>query len=625
MCGIVGLYLPQDRPDPALLHRMNQTLIHRGPDGEGYFADGPVGLAMRRLAIIDLVSGDQPIFNEDRTVAVVYNGEIYNYRDLRAELERLGHRFTTQSDTEVLVHGYEEWGDDLPVHLNGMFAFALWDSRKQRLLLARDHLGIKSLYYAPLAGGGLAFASELKALFPVPGWSREIDPLALDWFLATRYIPSPRTIYQGARKLPPAHRLIIGAGEALRIERYWDIPFTPDERSDEREWSERLRQTLTDAVRRQMVADVPLGAFLSGGVDSSIIVGLMAGVSVEPVRTFTVVFPGWGGLDESAYARAVAERFGTAHTEIAVEADVAREWPELARHLDEPFADPATLPTWLMARQTRQHVTVVLTGEGADELFQGYGWYGWPRPLPLPAFLARPLRRLVQKALSGRRGRHRLLALLAPDFGTLYAESILSSVSQAEERLAWYRPEWRAHLTAMAPLADLAERWDEPTARPTAPSSWMQELDLKVWLEGDPLTKADRATMLASLEARVPFLDRDAVELVARIPATWHWRGGINKWLLRQTFGDLLPPEVAHRPKHAFEVPVGAWLRGPLCSYLEAALADTCALWQILRPEPVREMARLHLAGRRDFSRELWALLHLAFWWETHGGATPVP
>lgn len=612
MCGIVGLYLPHDSPDPALLRRMSATLAHRGPDGEGSFTEGPIGLAMRRLAIIDLVTGDQPIFNEDRTIGVVYNGEIYNYRVLRAELERLGHRFATQSDTEVLVHGYEEWGDDLPLHLNGMFAFALWDGSRKRLLLARDHLGIKPLYYALLPDGGLAFASELKALLPVEGWSRELDPLALDWFLATRYIPSPRTIYLGARKLPSAHRLVIGVREPLRVERYWDIAFTPDERSDEREWSERLRETLTDAVRRQIIADVPVGAFLSGGIDSSIIVGLMAQATTEPVRTFTVVFPGWGGLDESAYARGVAKWFGTAHTEISVEADVAQEWPELARHLDEPFADPAALPTWLMARQTRQHVTVVLTGEGADELFQGYGWYGWPKPLPLLAFLARPLRRYIQKALSGRRGRHRLLALLAPDFGTLYAESILSSVSQAQERLTWYHPDWQAHLTAMAPMADLE---DMLATLPATLSSRMQELDLKLWLEGDPLTKADRMTMLASLEARVPFLDRGVVELVAHIPPRWHRRGGVSKWLLRKTFADLLPPDVARRPKHAFEVPISAWLRGPLRPLLEDALAGNSPLWTILRPEPIQRMAQLHLAGHRDFGRELWALLHLAFWW----------
>jgi asparagine synthase (glutamine-hydrolysing) len=615
VCGICGIIRMDALPDRAFLQRMNATLCHRGPDGEGYFTDGPVGLAMRRLAIIDLQTGDQPIFNEDRTVAVVFNGEIYNYRELRAELQKRGHRFYTQSDTEVLTHGYEEWGDDLPTHLNGMFAFALWDAQRQRLLLARDHLGIKPLYYAELPGGGLAFASELKALFPVNGWSREIDPLALDWFLAARYIPAPRSIYLGVRKLPPACRLTVGVKEPLRIERYWDFTFAPDD-TDGQDWPERLHQVLSAAVRRQMVADVPLGAFLSGGIDSSILVGLMARVSAEPVRTFTVVFPGWGTLDESAYARQVAERFATAHTEIAVEADVAREWPELARRLDEPFADPATLPTWLMARQTRQHVTVVLTGEGADELFQGYGWYGWPRPLPLPAFLARPLRNLARRSLSGRRGRHRLLAMLAPDFGTLYAESILSSVSQAEERLAWYRPDWLAHLAAMAPMADLE---DMLAIHHTPSSSLMQELDLKVWLEGDPLVKADRATMLASLEARVPFLDREVVELAARIPAHWHRREGLSKWLLRRSFSDLLPEEIAQRPKHAFEVPVGSWLRGPLRPPLEHALADASPLWQVLRPEPIRRMMHLHLAGRRDYSRELWALLHLAFWWETYG------
>ncbi|MFN3929667.1 MAG: asparagine synthetase B family protein, partial [Thermoflexus sp.] len=278
--------------------------------------------------------------------------------------------------------------------------------------------------------------------------------------------------------------------------------------------------------------------------------------------------------------------------------------------------DPATLPTWLMARQTRPHVTVVLTGEGADELFQGYSWYGWPAPLPIPGFLAQPLRRLVQRWWSGRRGRHRLLALLAPDFSTLYAESVLSSVSQAEDRLAWYRPDWRGYLTAMAPRADLEDLLAE-SAVPF--SSRMQELDLKVWLEGDPLTKADRATMLASLEARVPFLDREVVEWVARIPPRWHRKGNLGKWLLRRTFADLLPSEIVRRPKHAFETPVGAWLRGPLRPYLEKALADTSPLWRVLRPQPFKEMARQHMSDRRDFSRELWAFLHLAFWWELYG------
>lgn len=612
MCGIAGLYLPRDEVSSDLLRNMNNLLYHRGPDGEGYFAEGVIGLIMRRLAIIDLVTGDQPIFNEDASIVVVFNGEIYNYRELRAELQRQGHRFATQTDTEVLVHGYEAWGDDLPARLNGMFAFAIWDIRRQRLLLARDHLGIKPLYYAILPNNALAFASELKALYPVPGWNREIDPLALDWFLATRYIPSPRTIHLGARKLPPAHRLTIGVNEPLRITRYWDFAFTPEERAITF-WHEALRQKLTDAVLHQMVADVPLGAFLSGGIDSTLIVGLMSRLSAAPVRTFTVVFPGWGELDESRYASAVAEQFGTHHTEITVETNVAEDWSELVEQLDEPFADPATLPTWLMAKQTRQYVTVVLTGEGADELFQGYGWYAWRKPFAVPLALARPIRMLIQSALAGYRGRHRLQAFFAPDFGTFYAESILSSVSQVEERARWYQPEWRAHLNDLAPLVDIQALAERPFS-----SSAVQELDLRIWLEGDPLTKVDRATMLASLEARVPFLDREVIDLVTRIPASLHRAGGVSKALLRQAFADLLPPIVFQRPKHAFEVPIGGWLRGPLRPRLEEALRDSSPIWKVLRPNVIRRMARLHWEGKRDFARELWAILHLAAWWERY-------
>lgn len=617
MCGIVGLYQPNTPPDPTLLRRMNAALVHRGPDGEGYYASGPVGLAMRRLAIIDLQTGDQPLFNEDGSVAVVFNGEIYNYAELRRTLAEQGHRFVTQSDTEVLAHGYEAWGDDLPSHLNGMFAFSVWDGRRQRLLLARDHLGIKPLYYAQLPDGGLAFASELKALLPVSNWSRELDPMALDWYLATRYVPAPRSIYQGVHKLLAAHALTIGASEPLGISRYWDVEFRTDQPPSWNESLAELRKRLTQAVRRQMMADVPLGAFLSGGVDSSTIVGLMAQASSTPVRTFSVVFPGWPGLDESVYARQVAERFHTAHTEIAVEADVAREWPTLADHLDEPFADPATLPTWLMARETRQHVTVVLTGEGADEILAGYGWYGWPRPWPLPAISRQPLRRLAQSLLGGRRGRHKATARLSAGFAQFYAESILSSVTQSEERWALYRPDWQAYLEACAPQADLADLFAATVDR-----SWqsrIQELDLKVWLEGDPLVKADRATMLASLEARVPFLDVDIVEWAAQIPSELQRRDGVSKALLRAAFAPLLPEAIRRRPKHAFEVPIAAWLRGPLRPALEEALADSSPLWQALRPAPLRQMAQLHWDNKRDLSRELWSILHLAAWWSHHG------
>jgi asparagine synthase (glutamine-hydrolysing) len=378
-----------------------------------------------------------------------------------------------------------------------------------------------------------------------------------------------------------------------------------------------LQERLTRAVQQQMTADVPLGAFLSGGVDSSTIVGLMAQATSEPVRTFSVVFPGWPGLDESGYARQVAERFHTAHTEIAVEADVAREWPTLASHLDEPFADPATLPTWLMARETRQHVTVVLTGEGADEILAGYGWYGWPRPWPVPALLRKPLRGLARSLLAGRRGLHTATARLADSFPQLYAESILSSVTQAEERGRLYRPDWLAHLEGSAPQTDLVDLLAATTDR-----SWqsrIQELDLKVWLEGDPLVKADRATMMASLEARVPFLDVDVVEWAAEMPPELQRRDGVSKALLRAAFAHLLPEPIRHRPKHAFDVPVGAWLRGPLRPALEEALAGNSPVWQVLRPEPLRQMAQLHWDNQRDFGRELWSILHLVAWWSQHG------
>ncbi|MBC7261792.1 MAG: asparagine synthase (glutamine-hydrolyzing) [Chloroflexi bacterium] len=617
MCGIVGIYLRKGQVDPAAVRQMNAALVHRGPDGEGYFIDGSIGLGMRRLAIIDLQTGDQPIFNEDKSVVVIFNGEIYNYQTLRAQLQAKGHTFRTQSDTEVLVHGYEEWGDNLPHHLNGMFAFALWDARRQRLFLARDHLGIKPLYYVELPGGGIAFASELKALYPLQSWSRELDPVALDWFLATRYIPAPRSIYRHVRKLPPAHYLTLGTDEPLRLQRYWDVSFAPQRIRTWPQYLAELQERLSRAVRRQMISDVPLGAFLSGGIDSSIVVSLMAQESTTPVHTFSVVFPGWPGLDESPYARLVANRFQTAHTEIVVETDVAHEWPLLARSLDEPFADPATFPTWLMARETRRHITVVLTGEGADELFAGYNWYGWPKPWPMPIPLRKSLRRLAQSLLAGRRGRHYATARLSPDFATFYAQSILSSVTQAEERVRLYRPEWLHHLEGLAPEIDLA-----PLFAATDSRSWqsrIQELDLKVWLEGDPLVKADRATMLASLEARVPFLDVEVVEWAAQILPFLHRREGVSKALLRAAFEAQIPQAIQQRPKHAFDVPIAAWLRGPLRPHLAEALSEASPIWQLLQPEPIRRMAQFHWQGRRDFARELWAILHLALWWNAYG------
>jgi asparagine synthase (glutamine-hydrolysing) len=593
---------------------MNATLRHRGPDGEGYLLNPPAHLAMRRLAIIDLTTGDQPIFNEDGTIGIIFNGEIFNYQELRRELLARSHRLATQSDTETIVHAYEEWGDDCPTHLNGQFAFAIWDRPRQRLFIARDHLGIKPLYYAPL-GSGLLFGSELKALQAHPGCPQQVDPIALDQYLALRYIPAPRTIYQGVFKLPPAHTLVWQDGQ-VTLQRYWDFTFAPvDDRSEE-EWAAELRALVADAVRRQMVADVPVGAFLSGGIDSSVIVALMAQTSATPVRTFSVVFPAWPQFDESRYARLVAERYATEHEEIAIVADAARDLPALVAAFDEPFADPAALPTLLMARITRQQVTVVLSGEGADELFAGYTWYGWAgRRWPLPASLRRPLHRLVQRCGQGRRGVGTLTARLAPDLETMLFDSALASVAPTHVRPALYAPEWRDQLGRRR-LSD-----DFPFVARLAPDvpeqSRMQELDMKIWLEGDPLPKMDRTTMAASLEGRVPFLDYRLVELAARIPPFVHRRRGQSKALLRHACADLLPAEILARPKQSFDVPIAAWLRGDLYD-----LADEHLVGDGLRALPMLDREFIaarwgeHQSGRRNHGRLLWTLLMLSLWAE---------
>ena len=616
MCGICGIIQTDSTPDPALIRRMNGTQRHRGPDGEGYLIDGLAGLGMRRLAIIDLATGDQPIFNEDESIGIIFNGEIFNYRELRDDLLACGHRLVTQSDTETIVHAYEEWGEACPTHLNGQFAFCIWDSPNRRVFLARDHLGVKPLYYAPI-DGGLLFGSELKSLLVHPRCPRDVDPVALDEYLALRYIPSPRTIYRDIFKLPPAHTLT-WQDSKLTIKRYWDVTFNPEAGHTDDEWADELRPLLVDAVQRQMLADVPLGAFLSGGIDSSIVVGLMAHHSNVPVRTFSVTFPDWPGFDESRYARLVADRYATQHEEIAVVADVARDLPALVAAFDEPFADPAALPTLLMSRATRQHVTVVLTGEGADELFAGYGWYGWAsRRWPIPAPIKRRLHRLAQTWGQGRRGVGTLTARLAPDFETMMFDSALSSVAPSAVRHLLYAPDWRAHLNRRRlgddfPIASKLSAYVPEQSR-------MQELDLKIWLEGDPLTKADRMTMAASLEGRVPFLDYRVVELAARVPPEVHRREGQSKALLRRACADLLPEEILTRPKHAFDVPIASWLRGELREMAQARLTgDGLHSLPMLDQTFVEARWREHQTGRRNHSRLLWAVLMLSLWAEAN-------
>ncbi len=625
MCGICGLYHPVQPIDESLLRAMNGTLAHRGPDGDGVYAEGNVGLAMRRLAIIDLNTGDQPIFNEDGSIVIVFNGEIYNYKELRAELSARGHHLKTQGDTETIVHLYEDYGAACCEKLNGIFAFALWDERTATLLLARDHLGIKPLYYAQLPDGSLSFASEIKALLQQPSPSRDLDPIAIAEYFALRYIPSPRSIYHDIRKLPAAHRLIARNG-TITVEKYWDFnypnpksqipnPKTNQPTNQLANFQAELRTLMEDTVRRQMLADVALGAFLSGGIDSTIVVGLMAKYSQQPVKTYSVGFDWNVGryYDESAYARAVAERFATDHHEVVMKADALELWPKLAAHFDEPMADPAAIPTFLISQYARESVKVVLSGEGADELFAGYGWYRWANR----RWSVRGISRAAQVLLDGRRGKRSVMAAFALSFEEQYFENVLCSVFQSRERKHLFSRDFRAALAQLNSQSLQAEfACEVERSRAYAPQSRMQYLDTKIWLEGDPLTKVDRMSMAASLEARVPFLDYRLVELAARIPAELKLSRGISKAILRSAFADLLPPPIASRPKHAFDIPIAHWLRHDL-RQLTDGLAHHPAIAQsrYFNSDYINKLARAHLAGR-DYAAQLWALLTWSLWWE---------
>lgn len=618
MCGICGILRRHAPAERELLERMCRSLAHRGPDSQGIYLEDGAGLGIRRLRIIDLKTGDQPIYNEDKSIVVVFNGEIYNFRELREELEARGHRFYTRTDTEVIPHLYEEFGPDCAKHLNGMFAFALWDQRQGEALLARDHLGIKPLYYAEVEGD-LLFGSELKALLQDGRLSREIDPFALDDFLTYRYIPAPRAIFRSVKKLPPGH-ILRWSTSGLAVERYWDVSFSEGDAVSEGEWAHWVRSLLAEAVRMQMVSDVPLGAFLSGGIDSSIVVGLMAEASSRPVKTYSVTFRSWPGLDEGEYSRLVARHFATDHQEIDVEARVGELLPRLAYHFDEPMADPAAVPTLLMCEAARREVTVVLTGEGADELFAGYGWYAWARPrLPvrllrvLPPAARRGLLALVEAGFRGRRGQRTLMAALLPRFEELYFQAVAGTVSQHPERHALYSPDLRRQLDGRRLEADFAYYLDH--SRGYSPQGRMQYLDTKIWLADDPLTKVDRMSMAVSLEARVPFLDYRLVELAAAIPSGLKRRGSVSKHVLRRAAADLLPPAILQRPKHAFDVPLASWLRGELRSEV-ASLPSTEAIagTGYFRPQAVAELVEAHLSGRRDFAMHLWCLLCFAHW-----------
>jgi asparagine synthase (glutamine-hydrolysing) len=620
MCGIVGIVRNDEKPvDEQLLARMNDAIRHRGPDEDGFYLNGSAGLAMRRLAIIDLKSGQQPIHNADRSSWIVFNGEIYNYLELREKLEKLGHTFYTNSDTEAIVHAYDQFGADCPKHLRGMFAFAIWNERTQELFLARDRVGKKPLLYAEV-NGQLIFGSEFSALLLHPDVSRDIQPEALDHYLSFMCIPAPLTAYRAIRKLEPGHWLRWRKGE-IETQRYWQPDFTKKLDIGEEEAGERTVAMLRDAVKVRLMSEVPLGAFLSGGIDSSAVVALMAQESSEPVKTFSIGFEEQD-FSELHHARRIAEHVGTDHHEFIVRPDAVEILPILVEHYGEPYADSSAVPTYYVAKETRKHVTVALNGDGGDESFAGYERYiamgitEKYRKIP-PLLRESIIRRAVDlipidpskrnKINSAKRllevvsrpGVHRYMHWMSAFNerlkGPLYSDFFREQTSDADATGvlgAWFK---RANGIG---LVDALLLTDQMT-----------------YLPNDLLVKVDIATMAVSLEARSPFLDHHVIEFAASLPVNLKLRGLTSKYLLKKVLRKLLPSENLNRRKMGFGVPIGHWFRGKMQPFLrEVILSDKALRRGLFKPEAVKQLVELHVRRERDYSHQLWTLLMLELW-----------
>lgn len=612
MCGIAGIVRqPGEAPSPRVLASMSAAMAHRGPDDEAIVSWGRAGFAFRRLSIIDVGGGRQPLDDESGRVHVIANGEIYNHVELRAELEALGHRFRSGSDAEVIVHGYEEFGDEVVSRLRGMFAFALWDESRERLLLARDRLGQKPLVYRE-AGGAIAFASELGALLADPEAPREPDPKAIDAYLTYQYVPAPQTAFEGVRKLPPAHRLVFEAGRG-RVERYWSLSAQPTLRISAADATLELERRLDEAVRIRLMSDVPLGAFLSGGLDSSSVVALMA--QHGPVKTFSVGFEETD-FDELPYAREVASRFATEHHEVVVRPRAAEVVVDLARHFGEPYADSSALPTWYLARMTATEVKVALNGDGGDELLAGYDRYRILNAYcllgRLPSWCGRAARGVATRLETHLPARaRRLLASVSARPELSYARTI--SYFTPEERWPLYNEGMRAAVAGSDAYQAVLRRFAESDA----PDLLGQTLyaDLMTYLPDDLLAKVDIASMAHGLEARSPFLDHELVEFAARLPSSLKLGMSGGKRLLRKVMAARLPDRILRRRKRGFGVPIGRWLRGELRSLLsDLLLAPDAAIREFLQPAEVRRICEQHWSGRRDRSMQLWALMMLELW-----------
>ena len=622
MCGIAGI-VRNDRSDvdQALLARMCAAIRHRGPDDDGFYVNGPVGLGMRRLAIIDLKSGQQPIHNQDRTAWIVFNGEIYNYRELRDKLEKLGHTFYTNSDTEAIIHAYDQYGADCPKHLRGMFAFAIWDERTQELFLARDRVGKKPLLYAQV-NGQFIFGSEFSALLLHPDIGRDIDIEALHHYLSFMCVPAPLTAYQAIRKLEPGHSLRWRRGE-IEIERYWQPDFSKKIDISEEEAGERAIEILRDAVKVRLMSEVPLGAFLSGGIDSSAVVALMSAESSVPVKTFSIGFEEQD-FSELHHARRVAEHVGADHHEFVVRPDALEVLPILVEHYGEPYADSSAIPTYYVARETRKHVTVALNGDGGDESFAGYERYAAMRLAEryhrIPAVLRETVVRQAIELLPSsetKRGRVRDVKRFIQAASLPKVERYLRwvSVFDAKAKQDLYSENFRQQTQSVS-ATNMLESW---FARANGSGIVDAALltDIMTYLPNDLLVKVDIATMANSLEARSPFLDHQVIEFAASLPERFKLRGLTTKYLLKRMLKKLLPAENLERRKMGFGVPIGHWFRGQLQPFLrETLLAEAALKRGLFQPETVKRLVEQHTRGERDYSHQLWTLLMLELWFQ---------
>lgn len=619
MCGITGLFdtRGQRAVNHIVLRRMNDAQHHRGPDEGSVHIEPGVGFGHRRLSIIDVATGQQPLFNEDGSVVIVFNGEIYNYQSLIPELQAAGHVFHTKSDTEVIVHAWEQWGEDCATRLRGMFAFVIWDRNRQTLFMARDRLGVKPLYYALLDDGMLLFGSELKSLVAHGGLRRDIDPLAVEEYFALGYVPEPRTIFRQARKLEPGHSLLVRRGQAMPQPRqYWDLRFSLDSRISEAEAQEELIRRLDESVRLRLIAEVPLGAFLSGGVDSSAVVASMARVSDGPVNTCSIAFDD-PAYNESAFAQMVADRYRTQHHVETVSSDDFGLVDTLARLYDEPYADSSAIPTYRVSELARKRVTVALSGDGGDETFGGYRRYRLHMMeermrSALPDGVRRPIFGILGKVYPKADWAPRVLRAK-----TTFQGMARTSVEAYFHSMSQLRQPTRSELYSARFKSDLGgysaqQVFERHAARAGTddPLALIQYIDLKTYLVGDINTKVDRASMAHSLEVREPLMDHPLVEWAATLPSHFKLRGGNGKAFFKKSLESRLPEDVLYRPKMGFAVPLARWFRGPLRQRMRSALLEGPMLdtgW--FNPAVVRRLVEQHESGRNDHSTPLWTLL----------------